>query len=148
MSLRENAVLAVIVNRGVRSLSYSDRKALGIESRADARDFVLGVIADSIPQYAAAHPNLALPTFGAIGDGTIIQAILDFLRELIEQGKIQPFLQWLFEQLPILIKAIVDIFMARAIAKVVASSAALPLPWPKPAVRVRKQRKPRKKTHA
>lgn len=78
---------------------------------AERRQLRLALIADAADAWAkeTGYSTSSIREAFAAGDGET--PILDFLRDLIEQGKIQPFLEWLFENLPKLIAAIVAIFV-------------------------------------
>lgn len=90
-------------------LSLRDRVSLGVVAQpAKARKIVRALLRDAIGEFR--EKNADAPTFEADADGESDTPILDFLRELIAQGKIQPFIAFLFEQIPILIAAIVKIF--------------------------------------
>lgn len=105
----EGGTLEIMLGRVDDSLTLKDRRALKLFGRpVAARNFGLAVIGDTIRKWR--ELNADAPGYAAGVGEDRETPILDFLRELIEQGKIQPFIQFLFEQIPILIKAIVAIF--------------------------------------
>ena len=79
--------------------------------REGRREMRLALLADAADAWMAEN-DFQRSSTGSVaearGDGET--PILDFIRDLIDSGKIQAFLSWLFENLPTLIAAIVAIF--------------------------------------
>lgn len=107
MRIRE--IFETILQRIFAALTPRDRRALGIGRFGGGRRVFRAVLAEGIRQWCAANPDPDRPDFD--DDGESETPFLDFLRYLIDSGKIQAFLKWFFEALPVLIKAIVSIFM-------------------------------------
>ena len=87
---------------------------IGRFDREGRREMRLALLADAADAWMAENPDFERSATGSVaeaiarGDGET--PILDFIRDLIDSGKIQAFLSWLFENLPTLIAAIVAIF--------------------------------------
>ena len=81
--------------------------------REGRREMRLALLADAADAWMAENDFQRSSTGSvaeAIARGDGETPILDFIRDLIDSGKIQAFLSWLFENLPTLIAAIVAIF--------------------------------------
>jgi len=107
-------ILFRIDDDGGRALRSLYRK-VGANGFAARRAMRLAILADAADQWAeetADAPRGVNARLGAgEGETPILDAIFDFIRDILESGKIQEFLIWLFEALPKLIAAIVAIFV-------------------------------------
>ena len=99
-------------NRELKQLY--DAAGVGRLQLRERRDLRVALMADAADSWMAENSDFQLSRGDSIkeafdaGEGDT--PILDFWRDLIESGKLNEFIKWLFEALPGLIAAIVAIF--------------------------------------
>jgi hypothetical protein len=108
-----NGLIQLMLSRADDGFSRADQRTLGLlgfDKRDDRRSFLLGLFVDGINKYRetklAGKVGAPGPIVGAFGDGTIMQMILDFIREL-EPGTVKEFIKAILEYVGEFIKMIV-----------------------------------------